>query len=84
MIKRITREEFTALPAPHSRTLSAENRELLALKVGEGFSTPCRWNHHTKRSFCAGTATLHSAARRHGCKIRTRCIDKTFYVLRIL
>ena len=56
------------------------------LEVGTGFSLPCKWPHNTEigtRIGCPGTRKSYSIVRNFGYHVQTRCIDGTFYILRV-
>ena len=78
-MEAITQEEFNNL-APAPRDGKPLGNATARLKIGQGFKTPCTWNH-TGRT-CNGAAVCHMRAKRTGFHVRTRCIDKILYIFR--
>ena len=74
---------ITAVEFPLSRhRLSPIAKAVYSLKeIGDGFSTPCIWNHGPKN--CHGYQSDYYAARRAKIRVRITCQDGTFYVLRV-
>ena len=59
-------------------------RSLKDKEVGEGFSTPCIWEHRPKRqSGCGGYHLAYHASKRAKIRVRITCQGGTFYVLRV-
>jgi hypothetical protein len=66
--------------------MSPIGQAIRKLEVGQGFSIPCEWNHNLEvRRGCPGTMKIHSINQRlaMGLRLRTKCTDGIFYVLRI-
>ena len=77
------------------KPLSPLGKAIRELVVGSGFSMPCEWIHDkSKRTGCPGTIQIHNILQHirnrtgdsgHDAtfRVRTRCKDGTFYVLRV-
>jgi len=92
MIEKITQQEFDAIPdytyLRGGRPISKEGFAVRQLAVGEAIKMPCRWAHESRHNVhgstgCGGRAAAYHAAKAVGSKIRTRCQDKTLYVMRM-
>ena len=88
-IKPITATEIKENFSDNAKTgkpLSLFGKTIKNLEVGNGFSMPCEWPHNTEigtRVGCPGTRKSHSTGRSFSYHVRTRCVDGTFYVLRL-
>jgi hypothetical protein len=76
---------ITAVEFPLSRhRLSPIAKAVHSLKeIGDGFSTPCIWEHRYKSKNCGGYHLAYYAAKRAKIRVRITCQDGTYYVLRI-
>ena len=85
-IKSITAKEFPKIARNGAgRKLSPLGKAIRALAVGKGFCMPCEWPHNPNphRKGCPGTMKVHSVIKQIEGRFRTRCVDGTFYVLRV-
>ena len=74
----ITKEEFPLTkwaPSPLAKAVRSLK------EIGDGFSTPCIWNHGPKN--CHGYQSAYYAAKVAKIRVRITCQDGTFYVLRV-
>jgi len=53
------------------------------LKVGTGFSIPCKWKHNKLSNVCGGHSAAHYNARKLNYFLKCTCSDGIFYALRV-
>ena len=91
-IKPITEteiEEIFAHQSGNGRPITPFGNALRAIKVGGGLTMNCIFPHkEDKRGvlYCSGTQKAQSILRHYdsNIRIRTRCVDSTFYVYRVV
>jgi len=88
-ITEIEIEKMFENRSSNGQPITPFGKALRAIKVGEGFTIPCTFPHkEDKRGTprCLGTPKAHSVLRHYdsNIRIRTRCVDSTFYVYRVV
>ena len=79
-IEKIRPEDFPRSERGLYLGVSEESTAVRALQPGEAVRYPCRWEHHG--SLCKGYGVAYAMARRSGCRVSIRCLDKMVYVMR--
>jgi len=82
-------EEMFAHQSGNGRPLTPFGKALRDVKLGEGFTIDCTFSHkEDKRGTprCSGTQKAHTMLRHYdsNMRIRTRCVNGTFYLYRIV
>ena len=83
--RKISTSDFLAISGGrHQRDGKRVEMEIAleALEIDQGFAVPCLWKHY-ERTTCGGAQTAHTAMKKIGGRIRTSCVNKVLYVLRV-
>jgi len=82
-IESITTEEFErgfGLPIVYGKRPNPETCAVLQLQVGEAIKFPCRWRHNR---YCFGAGMASRSSVKYSQVVKTRCVDKIIYVMRL-